>query len=222
VFSVKILSSASIAGSCEGPEIRSARQYFDLYKNVIDSLPFAVIDELVGELLRCYDEGRTLFLFGNGGSAALASHLACDLGKGTVPEGASRTRFRVIALTDNMPLITAWANDSSYEIIFSEQLQNLVRPGDVAFAISGSGSSPNVLAGLLAAKSAGAKTMGLTGSAGAKMMALCKLCVVIPSENMQIIEDFHLGVAHAAFTVIRQRIAEAVHARALAKATAFD
>jgi D-sedoheptulose 7-phosphate isomerase len=200
----------------------SARQYFDLYENVIERLPFAVVDEVVDELFRCYDEGRTLFLFGNGGSAALASHLACDLGKGILPQGESRTRFRVIALTDNVPLITAWANDSSYDIIFSEQLRNLVRPGDVAFAISGSGSSPNVLAGLLAAKSAGAKTMGLTGSAGAKMMALCKLCVVIPSENMQIIEDFHLGVAHAVFTVIRQRIAETVHARALAKATAFD
>lgn len=203
-------------------QLASARQYFQIYQDVVSLLPYSEIDEIVEELLRRYDQGATVFLFGNGGSASLASHFACDLGKGTVTEGEADSRFRVIALTDNMSLITAWANDSSYERIFAEQLQNLVRAGDVAFAISGSGSSPNVLAGLRAARTLGAVTMGLTGEQGAKMKALCDYCVVVPSSNMQIIEDFHLGVAHAVFTVIRGRLAKKMQPRHLAKASASD
>src|SRR5215472_18480910 len=98
------------------------------------------MDRLTDVLLRAYEQQRTVFIFGNGGSAALASHFACDLGKGTV-NGSSR-RFRVMALTDNVPLITAWANDSNFEDIFAEQLASFAGPGDVALAISASGNSP--------------------------------------------------------------------------------
>ncbi|MGA8153349.1 MAG: SIS domain-containing protein [Terriglobales bacterium] len=193
-----------------------------MYAGVIAHLPYSAVDEIVDELLLRYEQGRTVFLFGNGGSAALASHLACDLGKGTVENGASQARFRVVALTDNIPLMTAWANDSSYERIFAEQLQNLVYPGDVAFAISGSGNSPNVLAGLQVARAVGAVTIGLTGFQGGKMKALCDYCVVVPSNNMQIIEDFHLSVSHAMFSVIRDRISETAPSRVFAKATSSD
>jgi D-sedoheptulose 7-phosphate isomerase len=210
-----------VAPSCTGfSQIASARDYFKVYQDIVGQLPYSAIDEIVDELLRCYERGAAIFLFGNGGSASLASHFACDLGKGTVLDGDSRLRFRVIALTDNVSLITAWANDSSYETIFAEQLQNLIRPGDVAFGFSGSGSSPNVLRGLEAARTAGGITMGLTGAQGTKMAALCDYCVVVPSSNMQVIEDFHLGVAHAVFTVVRCRIAENLQAPALAKANA--
>jgi D-sedoheptulose 7-phosphate isomerase len=221
---VKISSTTSaMVLPCTGLSvIASARQYFQTYQNTVAQLPYPEIDEIVEELLRRYEQGATLFLFGNGGSASLASHFACDLGKGTVIDGSSGSRFRVVALTDNLSLITAWANDSSYERIFAEQLHNLIRPGDVAFAISGSGSSPNVLAGLQAARTAGGVTMGLTGAQGAKMKALCDHCVVVPSSNMQIIEDFHLGVAHAIFTVIRSRLATRQETRVLGKATASD
>lgn len=222
---MKISSPAAVAAapSCTGStQITSTRQYFQILQSLVDQLPYSAIDAIVSELLRRYEQGRTIFLFGNGGSAALASHFACDLGKGTVISGSSQMRLRVVALTDNIPLITAWANDSSYEAIFAEQLQNLISAGDVAFAISGSGNSPNVLAGLKVARTAGAVTMGLTGYQGGKMKALCDYCVIVPSDNMQIIEDFHLGVAHAVFTVMRQRISEAACSQLFVKATASD
>jgi D-sedoheptulose 7-phosphate isomerase len=157
-----------------------------------------------------------VFIFGNGGSAALASHFACDLGKGTVIGKDGQKRFRVMALTDNLPLVTAWANDTSYEQVFAEQLRNFVAAGDVAFAISGSGNSPNVLQALKVAKEARATTIGLTGFEGGKMRSLCDVCVILPSDNMQIIEDFHVSVTHAVFSVIRQRISETILARPLA------
>ena len=198
------------------------QEYFALYNDVIAELPYSAVDEITAELLVRYEQGKAVFLFGNGGSAALASHIACDLGKGTIVNGDSRPRFRVVALTDNTPLMTAWANDSSYERIFSEQLQNLLCAGDVAFAISGSGNSPNVLAGLRVARAAGAVTIGLTGFQGGKMKALCDHCVVVPSSNMQIIEDFHLSVSHAIFSVIRDRIAESAPSQVFARATSSD
>jgi D-sedoheptulose 7-phosphate isomerase len=221
---VKTSSRASIEGtsSCGPSFFARAQEYFEMYKDVVARLPYSAVDEIIEELLLRYEQGRAVFLFGNGGSAALASHIACDLGKGTLVSGDSQTRFRVVALTDNIPLMTAWANDSSYERIFAEQLKNLVYPGDVAFAISGSGNSPNVLAGLQAAREVGAVTIGLSGFQGGKMKALCDYCVVVPSDNMQIIEDFHLSMAHAMFSVIRDRISQAAPSRVFAKATSSD
>lgn len=172
-------------------------------------MPFEDVDRVTELLVRAYEQERSIFLFGNGGSAALASHFACDLAKGTV--NGSKKRFRVLALTDNVPLMTAWANDSNYEDIFAEQLANFARPGDIAFAISGSGNSPNVLQALRTAKHLGLMTVGLGGFAGGKMRNFCDACIVIPCDNMQIIEDLHLCVAHSLFTCVRARITEAHH-----------
>ena len=171
----------------------------------MERLPFNEVDSVVDVLLQAYRTSHTIFLFGNGGSAALASHFACDLGKGTA--NGSRPRFRVMALTDNVPLMTAWANDSSYEDVFAEQLLNFAVPGDLAFAISGSGNSENVLKALRVAKQAELTTAGLTGFAGGQMRALCDACIVVPCENMQMIEDLHLCITHSLFTCIRARIA---------------
>ena len=135
--------------------------YFSNLSRTMNKLPVGIIDQIAQTILHAYDRGHMIYFFGNGGSAALASHLACDLGKGTV-NGNSK-RFRVLALTDNVPLMTAWANDSKYEDIFAEQLSNLVRCDDVAFAISGSGNSPNILRALKVARQAGAITVGFTG-----------------------------------------------------------
>jgi D-sedoheptulose 7-phosphate isomerase len=199
-------------------EVTSTRQYFEQYNHVIANLPYAIIEQVAAELLRVFDEARAVFLFGNGGSAALASHLACDLAKGTLVEGSSCKRFRVFPLTDNVPLMTAWANDSSYVHVFAEQLRDFVATDDVAFAISGSGNSLNVLQALKVAKEAGAVTIGLTGFQGGRMKALCDRCIVVPSDNMQIIEDFHLGIAHAVFTEVRR----AIHAQHVSAACADD
>lgn len=184
--------------------IRQCRTYFDLLSKSIQSLPFDDVDRVATLLVRAYELEHSIFLFGNGGSAALASHFACDLGKGTV--NGSKKRFRVMALTDNVPMMTAWANDSKYEDIFAEQLANFARPGDIAFAISGSGNSPNVLQALKTASELGSTTIGLTGFEGGKLRVLCDACIVVPCDNMQIIEDLHLCVAHSLFTCVCAKI----------------
>ena len=183
-------------------ELASPHHYLRGVIDVLEQLPVSAIDEVVDRLFQAYNRDCLVYLFGNGGSAALASHAACDLGKGTTSAG--RRPFRVVSLTDNIPLITAWANDTNYENIFSAQLQPFIQAGDVAFAISGSGNSPNVLNALCAARDAGACTIGLTGFRGGKMKALCDVCITVPSENMQHIEDSHLCIMHAVFLAFRQ------------------
>jgi len=184
--------------------ITDSRSYFECLSTTIPKLPFHQIARASEVLISAYEDQRMVYLFGNGGSASLASHFACDLGKGTV--NGSGKRFHVMALTDSVPLMTAWANDSKYEDIFAEQLANFIRPHDVAFGISGSGNSPNVLKALKVAGNIGATTVGLTGFEGGRLKNLCDVCVIIPSDNMQIIEDMHLCVAHCLFTCIRTRI----------------
>src|ERR1700740_1916488 len=194
--------------------------YLEELSSTIQKLPLPAIDRLVRVLLHAYHSRRTIFLFGNGGSASLASHMTCDLGKGTAPTAG--TRLRAVALTDNVALITAWANDTRYERIFVEQLENLLTPGDVAFAISGSGNSPNILAALDFARQSGAVTAGLSGFDGGQMKAFCDVCVVVPSDNMQIIEDLHVSVAHSVFRVLCHEIQEANHTCAAATVTSVS
>jgi len=183
-----------------------ASGYFDDVVQVIANVPTTVVDHIVSVLLDAYESNRTIFLFGNGGSAALASHFACDLGKGAA--NGSGKRFQALALTDNVPLMTAWANDANYEDIFAEQLTGFVRPDDIVFAISCSGKSPNVLKALKVAREADALTIGLTGFDGGHMKDLCDVCLIVPSDNMQIIEDLHLSVTHAVFTALRAKICQ--------------
>jgi len=189
----------------DGIEILGARQYFEELQRVLVSLPKDGIDQIADMLVAAYIAGRMVYLCGNGGSAALASHFACDLGKGTANCNGGK-RFRALALTDNLPTLTAWANDSSYDDVFSEQLRNFVQPHDVAFAISGSGNSKNVLNALQVAREAGAVTVGISGFEGGAMKALCDLCVIVPSNNMQIIEDLHLAIAHSIFRIVCTRM----------------
>ena len=186
-------------------EFLDARQYFEELQQVVLGLSHDAINQIADTLVKANELGRMVYLFGNGGSASLASHLACDLGKGTAYCNGGK-RFRVLALTDNLPALTAWANDSSYEDVFSEQLRNFVQPQDVAFAISGSGNSKNVLNALKVAREVGATTVGISGFQGGKMKALCEICVVVPSDNMQIIEDVHLAMAHAIFRIVYNRM----------------
>jgi D-sedoheptulose 7-phosphate isomerase len=191
--------------------VLEASTYYSLLSQALAGLSRERVDLIADTICDAYDAGRTVFLFGNGGSASLASHLACDLGKGTSDPGSERRRLRVVALTDNLPTITALANDLSYADIFSEQLKNFVEPGDVALAISCSGNSANVLKGLAVAREAGATTVCLGGFQGGKMKNLSDVCLIVPSDNMQIIEDVHLTVAHAVFTIVRNRIVATEH-----------
>ncbi|HHH41380.1 MAG TPA: SIS domain-containing protein, partial [Chloroflexi bacterium] len=115
-------------------------------------------------------------------------------------------RFRVVPLTDNVPLITAWANDVDYEWIFAEQLRNLVRPGDLVIGISGSGNSPNVLNAIALAREMGATTVGLTGGDGGKLALMADIVVIAPSDTMEQIEDAHLVLEHLICTTLREEI----------------
>lgn len=194
--------------------ILDAKQYFEQLKTVVTHLVHEGVDRIADELMAAYEAKRKVFLFGNGGSASLASHLACDLGKGTAYCNGGK-RFRVMALTDNLPVLTAWANDSSYEDIFSEQLKNFIEPNDIAFAVSGSGNSKNVLKGLEVARGVGARTIGITGFEGGTMKALCDICVIVPSTDMQLIEDVHLAIAHSLFRITHSRITQGMAATVL-------
>ncbi len=192
--------------------------YLRELKNVLDRMPLERVGQFCDVLYNAYLNERAIFLFGNGGSASLASHLACDLGKGTHLPATNTTdmsgvkRLRAISVTDNLPMITAWANDASYEDVFAEQIANFVQAGDVAFGISTSGNSPNVLKALAVAKRAGATTMGITGFQGGKMKELLDWSIVVPAENVQQIEDAHLIIAHLIFLELRRRIQEAAKA----------
>lgn len=193
-----------------GDSHRTPQEYFAALEHVVPRLPYKQMDEAIGEIWAAYERGASIFTFGNGGSAALASHFACDLGKSTLIKDKGQKRFRVISLVDNIPLMTAWANDLGYEHVFAQQLENFVLSGDLVFAISGSGNSSNVLRALEVAKTHGARTIGLTGFDGGKMKNHCDVCMILPSDNMQIVEDFHLSVTHAMSSVIRRRMFDGI------------
>jgi len=171
---------------------------------VLGEVPIEQVNEMVDVLLSANYVGSTIFVVGNGGSAATASHFACDLAKGTITPG--RPRFRVMALTDNIPQITAWSNDVAYEEIFAEQLHGLMRRGDVLVAISGSGDSPNVLNAVNMACRRGGITVGLAGFEGGRLGALVDVPVIVPCSCMEQIEDAHLAVCHMTCSMLRQHL----------------
>jgi len=187
----------------EQPSVVKAADYLGETCSVMARLDADLVDRISEQIWQVYEQDRTVYLFGNGGSAALASHLACDLAKGTAANG--RRRLRAVSLSDNAALVTALANDLEYAEIFAEQLHH-VEPGDVALAISSSGNSPNVVRGLEVAQQAGATTIAVTGFKGGRVKSLCNMCLVVPSDNVQYIEDSHLSVMHAIFSAVRQRI----------------
>jgi len=166
-------------------------------------VPAEDLERVLQAILRAYEADGTVFVLGNGGSASTASHLACDMGKGTAIPG--QRRLRVVSLTDNPALLTAWANDTSYEMVFKEQLENLLQPGDVVIAISASGNSPNVLRAVEYAKQQGAVTIGLIGFGGGKLKRLVDLDITVSSRNYGQVEDYHLTLNHIFSQYLRQR-----------------
>ncbi|MHB8351259.1 MAG: D-sedoheptulose-7-phosphate isomerase [Thermoplasmata archaeon] len=165
-----------------------------------DYLPQA-LERIVPLFLAAREQGRTLFFFGNGGSASTASHFVVDIGKATL-RGDGR-RFRCLALVDNGPSLTAWANDAEYAVVFAEQLKGLAVAGDVAVGISGSGNSPNVLKAMDQARRMGLATIGLTGMGGGRLREVVDVPVVVPSNSMQHVEDAHLLICHLLTAYIR-------------------
>ncbi len=177
------------------------RKYFAEVSATLNKLPVDTIITIVEIIENARVNGNQLFIFGNGGSAATATHFACDLSKGGIVEGKSR--IRAISLCDNLPLMTAWGNDTAYEYIFSEQLANLVQPGDIVIGISGSGNSPNVLNGMKVAQEKGGKTIGFSGFDGGKLKDMVDIPLVVPNHCMEQIEDIHLVLEHVITTCMR-------------------
>lgn len=178
--------------------------YFTQLQETVANLPTDLVDQVITVLLQNARQGHKVFIFGNGGSASTASHFACDLAKNTQVPGAPQ--FRVISLADNMPLMTAWANDTSFDNIFAAQLSPLVEAGDVVIGISCSGNSANVLRAMEAARQHGAITIGFTGNEGGKLKQIVDVCIQVPSPRIEHQEDTHLILEHCICAAIRSEL----------------
>jgi D-sedoheptulose 7-phosphate isomerase len=191
------------------------RDYILTVQGALANVDVPTLEAIVDALHAAYRDGRTIFTMGNGASAALASHMACDLGKGTAsdlalgPGQPAERRLRIVSLVDNVALVTAIGNDIAYQDIFVEQLKNLMRPGDVVLGISGSGGSPNVVRAMEYAQRAGAVTIGITGSqpGAAQISRYCRICLRAPLTMMEQIEDAHVIFHHAIAVSLRERLA---------------
>jgi D-sedoheptulose 7-phosphate isomerase len=158
-------------------------------------------------LLTAHSQGKRIYLMGNGGSATTATHFACDLTKTAHVPGCRP--LRAFCLTDNPALVTAWGNDADYAVVFSEQIGALVEPGDVVIAISASGKSPNIVAGLKTASERGAHTVGLLGFDGGPSLAMVDVAIHVPCHDYGVVESVHLGVVHAVTAAIRAALGSA-------------
>ena len=176
--------------------------YFSEVIRSIQNLPRQELLKVIDILQIARLEGKTVYVFGNGGSAATASHIVCDFGKNTRQPG--KPTIKIIALNDNMATFSAYANDEGYERVFVEQLIPLANPGDVALAISGSGNSLNVLLAVEAARQIGMVTVGLTGFEGGKLKDLVETCVIVPSDDIAAVEDVHMVIDHVITTILSQ------------------
>ncbi len=179
--------------------------YFVEVNQMLQGISLPHLHKVLHLLEQGYLEHHRIFIMGNGGSAATASHFALDLAKNTIVAGAPR--LKAISLTDHVPLITAWSNDTAYEHIFAEQLANMIEPGDVVIGISTSGNSLNVINALHLAKQMGAATIGLLGAAGGTIKGIVDAYVLAPGRNIEQEEDAHMILAH----VITRHMRHVVH-----------
>src|SRR6266516_1140552 len=182
-------------------------QYLQDLQAAIDAVPRDRLAAMGEMLFRAYRNGKQVFTVGNGGSASTASHMAADLGKNTI--GPNMRRFRIISLNDNTAFVTSLANDLGYESIFSEQIVNLIRAGDLLVAISASGNSPNVLRAMHYARDQSAAVLGILGFDGGQAVELADLAVVVPVSHYGVVEDVHLIINHILVESFKVRLAEA-------------
>jgi D-sedoheptulose 7-phosphate isomerase len=177
------------------------QSYLNDLSQIIEALPKDTVVEIGNLLQEAREADKHIFIMGNGGSAATASHIAGDFIKNSRNPG--QKRVSIFALNDNAPAVLSLSNDESYEVVYSEQLRSHARPGDLVIAISGSGNSSNVVNAVDAAKEMGLKTIGLTGFKGGKLKEKTDLCLVVPSDNMEMIEDAHMMVGHILTDMMR-------------------
>lgn len=181
-------------------------QFLSDLTGVLGRVSHDALDRFVDLLLETRAKGRRVYVMGNGGSAATASHFANDLAKTAMVPGFAP--IRAFALTDNTPLLTAWANDVSYDQVFAAQVEGLIEPEDVVVAITASGNSPNIIEGLRAASRKGAHTVGLLGFSGGAARELVDLVILVGNRDYGLVEASHLAICHAVSTAIRLRLQE--------------
>ncbi|MFB3813629.1 MAG: HAD-IIIA family hydrolase [Terriglobales bacterium] len=196
-----------------------AKAYNERLQRCFDETPVEKLERIVEILREARREQRRVFFLGNGGSAATAMHMAVDFGKGTAVPGVPR--LRAISLADNVGAITAWANDDSYDVVFKEQLVNLLEPGDVVIAITASGNSPNVLRAVEYARERKAITIGFIGFGGGKLKNMVDIDVTVSPKDYGVVEDFHLVLNHILSQYLKKAaLAEVANARTNGNGTA--
>lgn len=169
-------------------------QYKSSLLQALDTIDLTKVDQLIAVFAKARDEERTIFVCGNGGSAATASHIACDIVKGA--SYGRNSRFRIMALSEQVPTMTAYANDVGYDAVFAEHLRNFAKPDDVLMTLSGSGNSPNIVRALETANELGCYSVALTGRDGGKAAPLADLNVHVADDHMGRIEDGHMVICH--------------------------
>lgn len=189
------------------------RPYLDRVAEEIRRVDESQIVQMADLIEKAYRGGRFVFIIGNGGSGANASHLSEDLAKCTLRDFVNQKRLRVLSLTDNTAGIMAWANDEGYDRIFLEQLKNLASPGDLLVAISGSGNSPNILKAVEWANTNGLDTLGVTGFSGGKLQEIARYNLHSPIDDMGIVESIHQVVFHWVIDDLNRRFAAPLHAQ---------
>jgi D-sedoheptulose 7-phosphate isomerase len=194
--------------------VEAINQYFSELEEMVRTISRPHLEQVLCLLEEAYRNGHRIFIMGNGGSAATASHFALDLAKNTIMPGAPR--LKAISLTDHVPLITAWSNDTAYEHIFAEQLANMIEPGDVVIGISASGNSPNVINAMRLAKQTQAATIGLLGAKGGKIKDIVDAYVLAPGQNIEQEEDAHMILAHVITRHMREVVRSYAQTLALA------
>jgi D-sedoheptulose 7-phosphate isomerase len=211
---VPVTVPARISDTDEHPDKQAAAfltRYAAEVSNTLQALPLAQIHAVVQTLTRAWLTGHRVYTMGNGGSAATASHLACDLAKNTAQPGLAR--LQVLSFNDNMAMVSALANDAAYDQIFAEQVRTYVQPMDVVIAISTSGNSPNVLTAIEAAKQRKAITLGLCGYQGGQLANMVHVPVIAPSHNVEQIEDIHMVMAHMITAAVREEMKASLRRR---------
>ncbi len=166
----------------------------------IKNIKIEDIEKIARAFIEARDNGKTIYTIGNGGSGSTASHMVCDITKGC--SFNKNKRYKMFCLNDNIPTILAYSNDVSYDVVFEEQLKNVLQKGDVVLAISGSGNSKNIIRAVNYAKSIDAKIIGMTGYNGGLLKKLSDISLNANIDDMQISEDIHVIVMHMLYKLL--------------------
>lgn len=185
------------------------KQYIDLEISVLRKLDISQINALLNAIENTREIKANIYVMGNGGSAATASHMVNDFNKGV--SEYIEDKFNFISLTDNMATVMAIANDIGYDSVFEFQLRGKVKKGDLVIGISGSGNSKNVLNAITLAKASGALTAGLTGYDGGRLKDIVDICLNVPVMSMQVTEDIHMMVDHLMMSVFYKELCGIEH-----------